>query len=248
MTKANSKGQSPSRRAGLAFIKPIVTLAILGSASAGSWVVLRGGNNAGELPRDVHSVVSMSFDVTATGNGELRARLQTSLRSQLEQSTQIVEIVPEGTTVKEGDVIVELNGDAIQKRLDDELLVFESARSDVISAENNYEIQMSDNESALRKAILYLELAELDLRKWKEGEVKEKQLELELNIERAEREFDRLKAKAERSTELLANGFLSKDEYDQDQLRFVEAQSNTDLSHWRSQPTDRVRTVRRSSG
>lgn len=226
MTRNHIHTSNARSSAGFAILKLIAAVAVVGSVSAVGWVTLRGGNGEGELSRDVHSVASISFNVTATGNGELRARLQTSLRSQLEQSTQIVEIVPEGTTVKEGDVIVELNGDAIQKRLDDELLVFESARSDVISAENNYEIQVSDNESALRKAILNLELAQLDLRKWQEGEVKEKQLELELDIERADREFDRLKAKAERSTELLANGFLSKDEYDTDQLRFVEAQSN----------------------
>ncbi len=219
--------QSNKRRStGAALVKGVIGLAVVGVVGGGAWIAM-GRSDAGPTQApDLFRVSSMSFNVTATGNGDLRARNQTPLRSELENTSQIVEIVPEGTSVEAGDLLVRLNADSIKDELDNEMLSYESAKSDLISAENSYQIQVSDNESALRKALLDVELKELDLRKWQEGELQETRVRNKLAIEKAEREYERLQNKVERSRELFANGFLSNDELDQDELAFVEAQSN----------------------
>lgn len=227
---AASEGRSVRRRrAGLALKVALGTVAVIALGGAGvaalSWSTTEATQKV-----DQFVVSRRTFDVTATGNGELRARKQTMLRSSLDQQSAIVEIVAEGDRVQKGDVIVRLNGDEIQKRLDDDMLQLESARSDLVSAENAYQIQLSDNESAMRQAHLKLEIAELELRKWQEGEVVEKQTQLKLDTERAEREYDRLKAKVERARMLYERQFLSKDELDKDELAFIEAESKRETS------------------
>lgn len=167
----------------------------------------------------------MGFDITATAVGELEARRQIEIRNQLEQPTTIVEIVREGANVKAGDVVVRLNSDSLQTQIEEETLRVETARADLAVAQNAYEIQVNENDSALRKAQLDVELKELELRKWLEGEVASKRQKLDLDLDRAKRELERLSDKYQRSVGLEARGFLSRDELRKDELAFLEAQA-----------------------
>ncbi len=88
-----------------------------------------------------------------------------------------------------------------------------------------YSIQISENESTIRKAKLAQDLAELDLRQWIEGEVASKRQDLALALDKATREHDRLKDKFERSKNLESRGFLSKDELKRDELAYLEAEA-----------------------
>ncbi len=210
------------RRAGLALKLVLGTTALIALGSAGVAALSWSSTDAPQKA-DQYLVTRQSFDITATGNGELRARRQATLRSNLDQQAAIVEIVPEGSFVSKGDVVVRLNSDEIQKRLDDDMLQLESARSDLISADNAYQIQLSDNESALRQGRLKLEIAELELSKWREGDVVERRATLTLDYERAVREDERLKAKFERAKILRQREFLSQDELDRDEVAYIEA-------------------------
>lgn len=167
----------------------------------------------------------MSFDISTVASGELEALRQVELRSQIEQDTAITEIVREGVQVKAGDVILRLNSDTIQTQIDEESLRVETARAEFASAENNYLIQVSDNESQAAKALLEVELAELELRQWMEGEVKSKRQANDLAYEKAVRELDRLKEKYQRSVVLEKQGFLSRDELKKDEVLYLEAQA-----------------------
>jgi HlyD family secretion protein len=167
----------------------------------------------------------MSFEISTVASGELEALRQVELRSQIEQDTAITEIVREGVQVKAGDVILRLNSDTIQTQIDEESLRVETARAEFASAENNYLIQVSDNESEAAKALLTVELAELELRQWLEGEVKSKRQANDLAFEKAVRELDRLKEKYQRSVVLEKQGFLSRDELKRDEVQYLEAQA-----------------------
>ena len=214
----------PSRFGGVK-VKLVIALVVL-VAGAGGFLLLRsGGGSKPEAQLDLVAAETRTFDVSVTATGELRAKNQTVLRSELEKESAIVEIVEEGRRVAKGDVIVRLNGDEIQSQLDDELLQQETARADVISAESALAIQESENKSSADKAKLELELAELDLKKWEQGDVVEKRLELDTAIEKGVREHERLKTKLERSEKLFAREFLSSDELEKDRVEFIEAES-----------------------
>ncbi len=192
----------------------------------GVLVVLGAGRRVAEERQDIHVVSRQSWDIAATANGDLRARKQTVLRSRLENDAAIIEIVPEGTRVKQGEVLVRLNSDDIRSKLDDDTLQLETARSDVVEAENAFEIQKNENDSEMSQGRVKVELAEIELKKWSEGDLVEERLKLDLGIEKAQREHERLKTKLERSEALFKREFLSKDELDKDRLAFIEAESN----------------------
>lgn len=211
---------------GAALIKTLGVILGVGAVSLGAWVALgRGGTGESVKALDLHTVAVESFEVTAAANGELRARNQTVLRSMLKGPANIVEIVEEGSKVSQGDVLCKLNDDEIRSELEDEVLQRETARADLISAESALQIQLTENEANLRKAKTDVLLAEIELQKFEAGDVVEKRLELNLAVEKGTREVRRLTEKTERSRQLFANDFLSKDELELDELALVEAQA-----------------------
>lgn len=214
-----------TKHRGFLSFKVIAAIAVVGAVIVGGVLFARSGPSAGGTRPDVHTVASEAFDITVTASGEVRAKNQTAIRSELESESAIVEIVDEGIVVKKDDVLVRLNGDEIQSQLDDEMLQRETAKAEAIAADNDLKIQLTENQATLRKAQSDVVLAEVELQKFEAGDVVEKRLELELALEKGRREVARLKEKVERSRELFKKDFLSKDELDQDEIEFVEAQA-----------------------
>ncbi|MFN0011537.1 MAG: efflux RND transporter periplasmic adaptor subunit [Phycisphaerales bacterium] len=233
LNDVNQQPRGRSVRRGWASPRALVGVAAALAVVAGSVAVVAGlGGAAKQSPRsrgasltESVAVVVSTFDINATAVGELEARRQIEIRSRLEQPTTIVDVLREGTTVKAGDVLVRLNADNIQQQIDEEMLRVETARADLAVAENAYEIQINENDSALRKAILAVELAQLDLKQWLEGEVAAMRSKNELDLDKAKRELERLSDRYQRSQALIKRDFISRDELKRDELAFLEAQA-----------------------
>lgn len=179
---------------------------------------------------DLYRVATTSFDISIVSNGELESRTKTEIRSTLEKPAAIVQITPEGTIVRAGDLLIQLASDDTKKEIEEELLRVETARSELVTATNDYEIQLSENEFALRQAKLKFELAEIEYEKWRNGDVVRRRQALDLGIEKTERQLNRLKEKFERSKLLFDQGFLSKDELELDQISYIEALAATETA------------------
>lgn len=187
-----------------------------------------GGQMAGGIVIDGEWAIAsaQSFDVTTLGTGQIEAKKQVEFRNNLEFEASVLEIMKEGQAVKPGDVLVRLNTEQVQKQLDQENLTLEAARAEVISAEQEFEIQVNENESGARKARLAVELAELDLRKWGEGEVKSRRQALTQQEDEQTREVERLREKVTQDERLLAKGFMSKDEAQRNQIELRRAETS----------------------
>lgn len=181
----------------------------------------KAGDTGGRV--DLAAAQVMTFDMTTTVSGELRAANQVEIRNPLDSETTITEIVAEGINVKKGDVLVRLNAEQIQTRLDEQKLQMESARAALVEAEQSYQIQVSENDSAKRAADLKLALARLDFQQWLEGELASKQQDLDHNLERAEKDEDRLRDKFEKSQALFEKGYYSRDQLQQDELAWEQS-------------------------
>lgn len=202
----------------------VVAIAVVGG---GGWLVMAqgGGGDEGQRATDIALVQMRDFDITTLAGGDLEARNQIEIRSELEKSTTIVELVPEGTRVRKGELLVRMNSDSIEDEIAEEELRVEEASLAFEAAQTDVQIQTSDNESAMRKAELDLELKRLALEQWRQGEDKQTRQANELAIERAKRELERLTDKWEQTQALYKKDFVSKNEYDQDRLAFIEAQA-----------------------
>jgi len=166
-----------------------------------------------------------SFDITTNASGELEAKKQIEIRSELEAQSTIVKIVEEGVTVKKGDILIELNSDKIDTSLLDAQIALEGAKADLTTAENNLAIQQTDNQTKTRQAELKVDLAKITLEQWEQGEVKKMRQQIALAIEKADRDFARLGDKFKNSEELYQRQFLSKNDYDLDKIALIEAEA-----------------------
>ncbi|HEX2839591.1 MAG TPA: HlyD family efflux transporter periplasmic adaptor subunit [Phycisphaerales bacterium] len=233
MLQATKSGETSARlwwtRGGLALALVCV---------AGGVVVLAGAGDSAQdsaparpapvatpkgLTSDMGVAKRQPFDISTTANGDLQAKNQIELRSKLDRDSTIQFIIPEGTRVKKDELLVQLNNEQVQQQIDEEKPRLEQQRASLVAAENQYQIQMNDNAQALRRAELDKELAMLQLNQWRSGDVVKKRQDLALKIDTADLELSRLADRLVRSEDLYAEGFLSKDERDRDEVSYIQA-------------------------
>lgn len=207
----------------------MVALLVLAVLIGGVLYFALSGSNADaatERERDIFEVKIGDFNVTIPANGELTALNQVEIRNPLDVRAVITEIIPEGTQVQAGDVILRLADDELITQIQQSQIELINAQNEVDAAQKQLEIQLSQNASELSQAQLKVELAELSLQEWREGTVKSTRQALELAIETAKKDLERLRIKFDEAKNLVEKGFISQDEYRQDEISFVRAQSN----------------------
>ncbi|MEM9065449.1 MAG: efflux RND transporter periplasmic adaptor subunit [Planctomycetota bacterium] len=228
-TRISRTSKASTRPAFFKVLAAVTVVAAAGGATA-IWASGSGKAGAGMQTADITEASVTSFDITTVATGELAARQQVELRNRLERVGTIVEIIKEGTRVEQGEVLLKFNTEEIQSKIDEALLQVESAKNEASAAESSYRIQVSENDNALRNAELDLELAQLALQQWLNGDDIKKQKELDVEIENRRRQLDRLREKYERSTELEAQGFLSTDEWKLDGINLAEAEAAYEIA------------------
>jgi len=219
-----------SRRAAvpLVFIGGLVILAL---AAIGAVMLMGGGESDSRDGRgDRFAVRRGSFDITIPASGELAALNQIEIRNQLENNAVITYIIEEGRTVKAGEVLIRLNEKEISDKIrdaQDDVNVAENARN---AAEAELQNQISTRESELAKADLAILLADLALMAWEKGDDIAKRNELTTAVSTSQKDYDRLVARYIESEKLLAQQFISLDEYKRDEIAMIEAKAKRDQS------------------
>ncbi|MFK7961722.1 MAG: efflux RND transporter periplasmic adaptor subunit [Phycisphaerales bacterium] len=209
----------------------LVVLALL--ATVAGLLVVRGG--AGDASSSIgvgetYEAREGSFAITVPASGELAARSQVEISSTLEVRAVITSIVDEGTFVRKGDVLIELDDEDIRNRIREAELSFENASASLASAESNREVKKLTGESSIRLAEVDIRLAETALESWREGEDKSRQQDLELEVTTAEKDYARLAERFEASKNLLEKEFISEDEFKRDEIDLLRANSRLSQS------------------
>ncbi|MFT5424467.1 MAG: HlyD family secretion protein [Phycisphaerales bacterium] len=223
MPEAGSKNSRP-RGIVVKMLVPVLAVGGIGAASA---VMMTGGEGTSAFvtTSDVGTASQGSFDITTLASGELVAKNSVEIRSKVESSTTVVEVVAEGTRVSEGDLLVRLSSESIENDIAEEELRVIEAASGYEGAKTAEKIQISDNASALLTAETVLTIARLSLEQWREGDVAKTRQSNQLQVEKAEKDLTRLSEKFEQSQMLFGQEFLSKDELDRDEIAFIQAKA-----------------------
>ena len=180
-----------------------------------------GENEQGTI--DIHKVKRGDFKIKIPANGELTTSQLIEVRNPLETSGVINKITEEGTYVKKGDTLFQLNDDQIRQKikdLDEKIL---DQKNRVITSEQSLAIAQSAMESDLDKADLNIEIAELALQAWREGEHIQNEQKFKLNLETTKINDERLAKRFEEAKDLVENGFISRDEYERDRIAMIES-------------------------
>ncbi len=205
------------------------------AAIAGAIIVLGGGaaiflgpgqqspdEGAG---KDQFTVRRGTFDITVPSSGELSALKQVEIRNTYEYRAVITEIIDEGKTVKKGDTLFRLADEEIRNKIKDSQDSVNNANIALVNAQSDLDLKTSESESELAKADLAVRLAGLALESWKEGEKVSTLKELELGVETAQINCQRLVERFVDSARLLEQQFISRDEYKRDEIELKEAQA-----------------------
>lgn len=177
--------------------------------------------------------------VLERGNLESQANIEViceveDVRKDNINGTTILWMVPNGASVKKGDLIVELDSNPMQEALDDQVLFTENALAEKIQAEANLKNQLTMNTTAQAEAELLVRLAELELEMYTDSENGTKKLLVDANrrrIDDVNNEILAAQATMELRREehngilsLFKLGFANKNEVRQKELIYLQAE------------------------
>ena len=100
--------------------------------------------------------------INVVERGNLTAANSVVVRSELERRTTIIYLIPQGTQVEEGTLVCELDASELEERRVQQEVTVENIRAAFVKAEQNYEIQVSQNESDVARAQRNLDFAGTD--------------------------------------------------------------------------------------
>ena len=208
---------------------------------AGVLAGLRGGVAKPAQPLVYYTVQRGDLAITVTERGNLESQQNEQIVCEVDDisgdgvvGTPILWVVPNGASVKKGDLLVEFDSATHRERLDRQILDTERARAAQIQAQAKYDNQLTQNEIALANAELDVQLAELELKMFNDPENGTYKLELE-EIKRRIEDIDNeikaaeanllLKENAKRGIESLYKlGYAGKSELDRTRLDYLQAE------------------------
>ena len=194
--------------AGGLMVMAIATLSV-------GWMLVGGGEEeeAGPLFHVVSRGVFI-HDISSAGQVESanNVEFRCEVKSQGSGGTQIIEVVPEGTTVKPGDFLVKLDSSKIQTDLDKQRLTLNTARARVIQAQNIYDT------------------AVIALKEYTEGIYKQEEQTIKSLIFVAEEDLSRAAEYLRFSKRLAAKGYVTSQQLRADEFAVENARNNLETA------------------
>lgn len=170
--------------------RTLIALAVLFIGAPSAWLLARPAADDGSAL--VATVKQGDFVVTVTTAGELRASNSVNITGPAEMQragafqVKITSLVPEGTIVKEGDVVAELDRSALAQKMQETMLAVQKAEA----VNEQAMLDSTLNLSKAREEIRGMELALEEKRLAKEQAVYEAptvKRQAEIDLEKAER-------------------------------------------------------------
>ena len=168
--------------------------------------------------------------VTITEKGTLKTAKQVLVKPVIPGQAKILSLVDEGTQVAAGDIVCELDRTEVQRQFEDLENRVIAIRGDLAAAEAELSIQLSENESDVRDAELKRHFAEIELERWEKGEFVQESSKREIRVTEAESELERATHKYEQMPDLEKEGFVTKEQVEEERIRKVKAESELHLA------------------
>ncbi|MEZ6055801.1 MAG: HlyD family efflux transporter periplasmic adaptor subunit [Planctomycetaceae bacterium] len=167
------------------------------------------------------------FLVTVNTNGHVDSSSNATLVNKVEGTTTIIEIVPQGTSVKAGDVVCVLDSSSLRDKLRQQEIDVTNAEGAEFEAMQALRIQEKENASKLAAATLAVELANLDLRSFTEGEYPQQHNKLMGQVAIKEEELVRKEEAYDFARTMARKGFRTQSEVEA--ARIAVKQTKLDL-------------------
>ncbi|MBI5684386.1 MAG: efflux RND transporter periplasmic adaptor subunit [Verrucomicrobia bacterium] len=168
--------------------------------------------------RTYYTVKRGDFLISVVEGGTLRSLNEFSIRSEVETMTKIISIVPEGSSVRKGDLLVQLDSSQIKESMESQEITLEGSRFALVQAEQALAIQKSVVESNIKDAELKVEFAKSDLEKYMLGDWLQLKNDAESRITLADQDLERTRDRLNWTKVLNEKGYATKSELQADSL------------------------------
>jgi HlyD family secretion protein len=156
--------------------------------------------------------------ISVLESGTIQPQEQITLKDEVEGRTSIISLVPDGSMVKKGDLLVELDASTLQDAIIDQDIQVQRAEAAFISAQENLAVIENQAKSDTDKAVLTLKFARQDLEQYQDGSYPTDVNSLLAKIRLAEEQVTRAEDVNDWSRKLYDEKYLSESEYSADRL------------------------------
>jgi HlyD family secretion protein len=168
--------------------------------------------------------------ITVLDRGTLAAVSEVSHRSEVEGTARVIYIVPEGTLVNKGELLVELDSAQAQDAVNQQEINVQKAEFAKIQAEAQLQIQESAVASDIRAAELKLLFAQLDLNKFDKGQEMVELIEATNRVVQLESQLAVHKETLRWTEELYEKGYETLQKRDADRLAVMNTMNSLIVS------------------
>lgn len=181
-------------------------------------------SNTGQVELVTDVAVKGPFRITVNERGYLDSQNNATLTNQVEGSTTIISIVPEGTLVKEGQLVCELDSSEFEEKAKQQKIDVTQSEALLETAIENLEITKNQNESDIAAAELAWKLAQLDLEKFKKGDYQQQRNQILGQITLKQEELARNKESHEFTKRMAKKGYRSQSDLEAERLSVTKSE------------------------
>lgn len=204
--------------------RPVLLIALAAVALAGLWLLLAPSGTS-ESATAYYEVKRGDFTVSVVEGGTLAAVNEVSVRNEVEGTARVIYIAKEGSYVKKGDLLVELDSSQAQDQVNVQRINAEKATNALVTAQLTLDIQRSQTNSDISAAQLKLQLAKLDLDKFDKAQASVSLLEATNKLVQVAAQLAVIQDTYTNTVKLAAKGYETKMKEDSDRLSVLQNQN-----------------------
>jgi RND family efflux transporter MFP subunit len=194
---------------------------VLGGAG---FFLIAGTFRNGRTDLITHTIRREKLELTIVERGALESAKNAEITCTVKSgtkgssfSTTIKSIIDDGSHVKAGDLLVELDDSGLLDQEKAQVIAVDQARLAKVQAEENLKIVLKQNESDIKTAEVAVQLARIDLVKYQDADYKQALSDIEGRLEQ-------LRDRAAWSERMVKKGYLGKSQAEADRLALVKVQ------------------------
>jgi len=169
--------------------------------------------------------------ISVLESGTISPREQITIRNEVEGRTSIVSLVPDGSMVKKGDLLVELDASNLKDAIIDQDIQVQRAEASYIGAKENLAVIENQSKSDIDIAQLTLKFARQDLQQYVDGIYPKDVNEMTARIRLSEEDLKRAEDVNDWSKRLYEEKYLSETEYLADRLSVQRRKLERDVAN-----------------
>ena len=204
------------RRKGFVLLVAAGVLIVLVAAAGAGWYFF-GGLRPNRPDLIWHTVTAGTLKMSITERGTLESAHNEDVFCRVKTGSQgssglpqVKDVIPDGTLVKKGDLLIEIESSRFEDQLKDQDIKATQAESAWEQAEEDYKIQMSQNNSDIKTAELELMLAKLELKKYVEGDLPAAFQDIEYRRDNAEADLQMARDRAFWTELMVMKGYYTR--------------------------------------